>query len=418
MNRSNGDEKNAAAYLKLIDDCWFHIFDYLSPNDIVRMSATCKHLLHISGKYLNDNCPELKFHVKSTKIDHFEVESTTVEADFYEYIKKLRFESANFDRKALFLQSVATANNFNSLQTLQFAFISLYQPEFNSIREVLKNVESVEMNFCQIYCATVFNTIANNASQLKKLSVKNTRSGDLLFSEVYKNLESLEYEAFSLNDVRVNNLKEFLESHEKLKKLNTSILFCGENKEVLNNTLINLDTLGVSFDEFSAIMEPIMNLSDGLIELHQTGFFKYLNVSINFTILSRDLSLIKQPIINLSQALTIKEIYISQIKNAYFDFFAYELKELEHLTVDYINDTSEILEFVRFSKNLKSIRINHMSKNDIFVESLNKEREKLEHAKKISLYVHHRNYLFQKWKNEEKLNLSKIKIVRFEKKSY
>lgn len=422
MNQSNEkiDEKNvpAPAYLKLIDDCWYHIFDYLSATDIVRMSATCKHLLQVSGNYLNDNCSDLDFHVKCNQIAHFDNESTKIEQDFYAYIKKIYFQGENFENKIAFLQSVSIANHFDSLQTIEFAFITIYQPDFHSSRQILKSVKNLKLNFTRILSESIFTTIANYATELTHLTVKNSTNGISLFYEKYNNLEFLEYDACTMSEIHIDNIKDFLEYHTKLTQFNIDYFGLWANKTMLDNTHIQLDTLGVSFSYYAMTLEPLMEMTDQLIALHQNGLFKYLSLSINYALHARDMILLKQPIITLARALCIKKLYLSKIKDTYFDFFAYELKDLEHLTIDYVYNTSEIIEFVRHLKNLQSISIKYIFKDgvNVYPEILNNEREKLKDAKKIRLYLHNRNYLFAKWKLPN-LNFTKLKIVRIEKRN-
>lgn len=304
MNQSNekNDEKSAPAYLKLIDDCWYHIFDYLSPNEIVRISATCKHLLQVSGNYLNDYCPELNFHVKSNRIEHFDNEGTTVEKDFYQNIKKLSLQGENFENKCAFLQSVAIGNNFESLETIKFSFITIYQPDFHSFRQILCSVKSIKINFTRILSENIFTTIAKYATNLTHLSVKNSSQGISLFLENYKNLEFLEYDAFSMSEIEIDNLKEFLDNHTKLTEFSTDYFGLWANKTALDNTSIQLDTFGISFSYYGMTLQPFLEMTDQLIELHQNGLFKFLNLSVNSTLHSRDITLFKQPFINLSRA--------------------------------------------------------------------------------------------------------------------
>lgn len=357
------------ACLNLIDDCWYNIFDFLSVSDIVQMSTICKHLLRISGNYLCKNCLKLEFDVEENKITYLEKGVKTVELDFYPYIQKLRFYEHSFrrsyERKNLFLRETLTIINFDSLRKLKFWGVRLYQSEFSSITQVLIKIESIQIGWCKIFCTNIFTTIANHAPKLKKLSVKESRYGEKLFCENYKSLECLKYKSYSLDDdIEMNNLKSFFERHTKLKRFYTDyfLLFFWTEKDKLSETFINFDILGISFQQDKITLEPFVDFCKKLAELHQTGFYKYLSARINFPYMNY-LPLMNAPIINLSREITIKELYIRRIKKSDFNFFDYELKELEHLTINSIDDASEILEFVRYVKPLKSIRIKYMNKN-------------------------------------------------------
>lgn len=43
------DQEHPPHYLKLIADCWEHIFDNLALSDILAMGQTCKRMLQMAG---------------------------------------------------------------------------------------------------------------------------------------------------------------------------------------------------------------------------------------------------------------------------------------------------------------------------------------------------------------------------------
>lgn len=416
----NNDEEGAAApppppCLKLVDDCWENIFDNLSPNDIVQMSSTCTDLMRVAGNYLKDYCSEMEFTVKRKEIVHFDNKIAEIEKDFYPYINKLLFEGENFEQKAEFLHSIVIRNNFVSLKSIEFSFITLYQPDFHSFRQVFENVESVKLNFCKILSPSIFTTISKYATNLKHLSVKNSTHGLSLFHQKYEKLEYLEYESYSMTDIQIENLTSFLQNHTKLKRFNTDYFGLWANKNAVENSSINLDVLGVSFSQYAISLEPLMEISNELIQLYVSGLFKHLSLSINYTLFSREVELIREPIIHLARSVSIKELHLNKIKGAYFDFFAYELPNLEYLNIDSVYNTCEIVEFVRLLKNLKTIKLSYVYKDEIHAKLLNSEREKLQDGKKITLHVPNRNYLYAK-STFSQLKFSKLDIARIEKK--
>ena len=78
-------------YLKLIADCWEHIYDYLSMKDIISIGQTCKRMNQMSGYYIRENQPHLKFSIREKEI-YFDYD-ICIQPDFYPLISKLFISS-------------------------------------------------------------------------------------------------------------------------------------------------------------------------------------------------------------------------------------------------------------------------------------------------------------------------------------
>lgn len=434
MNQSNPPEKNqpvivsanvvksenTAECFKLIDDCWDYIFDHLSTDEIVKIGETCKHLLSISGDYLVKYCPELKFYMSEKEIYLIGNDKTVIIPAFYKYVTRLIIREQDLQKDALFFAN-KSAIDFESLKKLEFKFMSLYQPHFDCFQNVLENVETVNIYCTKIFSPKIFETLATYAPNLKSLTVKYSTWGGLLFWQNYKNLEELSYDAYSYDELEIENLKDFLENHKKLKRFNCDYHSLMENGDVLKNTAINLDAFDVSFDSFTIAVHSHVewdNFTSKLIELYERGIFKYINISLETVLYMRELRLVSQPILNLARAIPIKELYLDKVQSGkYPDFLTSELHQLERLHIGYVSNNNEILKFVRNSKNLKSIEIGDMINDDLRLSTINNERKKNENARKLLLYINKNNYLFCKWhlKNSD---LSHVQVKRNETKRF
>lgn len=133
--KNKEEEEKAPAYLKLIYDCWEHIFDYLSVNDILQIGSTCKHMEHASDQYLQQHCPNLSFYVSKNKIYGGHNKETLVHPDFHQNIKRLCISNRYSENLPLSYRFIASSN-FDSLQTLVFKSVFLDHTKLDSIQKV------------------------------------------------------------------------------------------------------------------------------------------------------------------------------------------------------------------------------------------------------------------------------------------
>lgn len=238
--------ENPIPHLQLIDDCWHHIFDFLTVKDILNMSATSKRMMHICGCYLRTFCPKKRFYAADgiyRDISCFE----PLQIDLYQYMKKLCIKEQNFHNTVSFLCGVEI--KFESLKTFILSNNSVFHhPDFSNLLHKIENIENIKITESRIYDArNVFTAISNNCFKLTSLKVKRTRNGKLLFSKTFGSLKSLEYEAYYMNNTEIENLNRFLNRHS-LKYLKLDYTSFWLNRDRLNNTNVCIETLDICFN--------------------------------------------------------------------------------------------------------------------------------------------------------------------------
>lgn len=408
-------------YLKLIADCWFHIFDYLSFEDIHTMSETCKVMHKLAGCYFNEFYPKLPHMLDGSEISAAYGSVFNLRPDFYQYVGKLEvwFHDFFFD--------LTKAYTFSSLKTLQFQMGDLNATQFEYAQNFLKNIENIELGDCEL-SGNIFERLAKECPKLKYLSVSCYGIKKTAFNELFlQNYPQLEHLQFRYERTRMKKLKNFLEKHSKLKHFSTNSNFLWANRDMINKTNVRLDMLAINDDLRLVKFEFV----DFLKKLHDRGFYKSLyftchwpDVNLCNTIPNlpalKSLSVYEGENIDFFRLISLKELYLYEIHDTTdLRNMAKSLKNLERLSLGE-SSVDGILPFISHSKNLKRIFIEHMldlDDNDICISldlyAFNEERKKLVGACELTIGVQEDIYLATKWRPES-LNLSHIKIIRFD----
>lgn len=416
----NDSKEKPPPYLKVIADCWEHVFDYLSFEDILNTGQTCKRMNQMAGYYVREYYPQLNFELIENEIRFKDV---CLQVDFYPFITQLHISRDSE------LDFFSNAKTFDALKKIVFVDNELNRTQIIGMQNVLKNVEVIELSSCKI-ASNAYEQIANYCPKLKQMKVNGDKISNAAFSNYYPALERLELS--KMHCKRLDKLKIFFEQHTNLKQFEIDYRFLWTNRDVLNQTNIQLDLLRVDYNRFDRTV-PFEQFIDLLKTLYERGFYKALqlpfvvgpdaidhehltNVLSSLPALER-LSLLRFPFFDLKSLANLKELNV-------FGSFGYTinietlakcLPKLEQLTLGVVNTNDLILPFIRHSKRLKTIKIG--STNDFVLDlfPLNQERKKLENACQISIYVLHKSYLPTKWKSHNfNLELDLIRIMRLD----
>lgn len=419
---TNDPHKMLPPYLKLIADCWENIFDYLPLRDIISVGQTCIRMQKMTGYYLREYFPEILCTLdgrtaRITYSDRFHLQ-----AELWQYINKLCIDGN--------LDYCLNANTFSSLNTLIFSSVDLTKTQIGYTENLLKLVENVQLKYCAVE-AEIFNELFNLCPNMKHLHIQCCRMPeDALHTLFLRNCPTLEYLQYQplprKADTQINELQTFLENHSNLKHFETDYRFLWANRDILNDTNVQLNLLTIRFPPTNNHILYV-HLVDFLKTLHDRGFYKTLNLSFDYreTEMSFEhlsnatstlpaLEMLNTPtdsIIDLSRLINLKELEIrtyesgTLIKNV-----ARNLIKLKRLTF-FIASIDDILPFVCHSKRLKTINVYHLRDEFLDLFTLNEERKKLEDATPISICVLENVYLPTKWKIGN-LHLSHVKIVR------
>lgn len=414
--------KILSPYLKLIADCWENIFDYLPLRDIIAMGQTCIRMQKMTGYYLREYFPEIlcTLHGKTAQItysDRFHLQT-----ELWQYISKLCIDGN--------LDYYLNAKTFSSLNTLIFSSVELSKTQIQYTENLLTMVGNVQLKYCAVE-GGFFKQLIDLCPKLKYLHIQCCRMAEdalhQLFSQKYASLEYLQYQPLPRQAATpINELQPFLEKHSNLKHLEADYRFLWANREILNETTIQLNLLTIRFPPTNNNILYI-HFVDFLKTIYERGFYKTLNLSfdygdteINFENLSKAtstlpaLEMLNTPtdsIIDLSRLTNLKVLEIGTYESGtLIENVARNLNKLKRLTF-FIASIDDILPFIRHSKRLKTINIYNLRENVLDLFTLNEERMKLDDACPISICVLENVYLPTKWKIGN-LHSSLVKIIR------
>lgn len=432
VSTSNDDQqKNPPPFLKLIADCWEHIFDYLSLEEIHAMGETCKRMHQMAGYYMREYLPELLLYFIHDEI-RTEIlrNSFHFRTDFYQYIRKLDISQK--------LKHSLDADTFPSLRKLIFSEGRLSKKQIQRTRNVLKNVEKIYLKYCDISEVKAIDQLVAYCPKLTHLIVRHADESyyftKAIFSQYIPTLEHFEYQTWSA--MRYDGLKIFLEKHSnKLKSFESDYDFVWTNRDLLIGAnhvqldvlAINVNTPDIPFDQFA----------DFLKTLHARGFYKTLHLKLNDESENTDVDHVTDIVstlpaleiwtsyenallIDLSRLINLTELHVSSFvtldpdTEIDIEALAKSLMKLERLGIHMAHYSGEMEPFIRYSKKLKSIKFSYFlgSGGAIDLFALNEERKRHD-ACQITIYADDRVYLPTKWKSQN-VNLSHIDLRRIE----
>lgn len=422
---SNDSEGNLLSPLssdvKLIGDCWDQIFDYLSLHDIFRMGDTCKQLHQMAGNYVCKYLPDLQYDLIAGEVFiKLERDTFHIRTDFCQNIRKLCIG------KRSELDYFLDADTLSSLKTLIFDSIELTEVQVQYTRNVMINIESVHLKYCDMTVKAIEQLIAY-CPKLKFLNVYDCYMIDdapqkSIFLQNCPTLEHFQYETtlWKESNEKYENMKTFLENHTNLKSFESECSFLWAHQDILLNTNIRLERLIIHFYQWNEEI-TFDEFVDFLKTLHERGFYETVHFigckkfSDSFSTLP--LATLTKAYVNndpthLTGLTQLKELHI-QVLNADTDPLAKSLVNLERLTIcGFPIDDNYILPFIRHSNNLSIIKVESSSIKGAFDPfAMNEERKKLGNSNPVTISLPEDVYLIQKWKSQN-LNLSHVKITR------
>lgn len=426
------DEKSAANIMasktmpkisKLDADCLHEIFDYLPLIDLVSVGQTCKRMQFIAGEFFRLNYKAA--HIYSTDYNGIDGDGIRLNI-FTKFIEKMAiYLDVNSLKEFRYIGSSFT----KSLNQLKL--VDLPKPDrIDCIKGILAQIEVLELNDCDFehdfyehflkYCVNVKSlTILRSIYIRDKATIIGT--GNDWLHRKYPQLTHIRLAA--LHTLNTNELAAFLEINPNVRSFSTDSKSLWKNRFSLLTSNAKLDQLAISF-YYQDITDPFHSL---LLDLHASGFYHWLQIYFSngsehdakhriFTLptiemLSGTFTRVDHSLINL------KELNVSN---------GLELLEKEVLAKNLINleriyffmaSCDDILPFIRHSIKLNKIRIEcvldraQRNANILNLSALNIEREKLENAWKVKIYVKENIYLPTKWTMRE-INFDFVEMKR------
>lgn len=441
----------------LINDCLYEIFQYLGLKDLYSFGQTCKKLNEVAGDYFRLNYVALQPTIRNES-DDVDISSDCLFCpleitDFHNYITSIKSDLAYADPQ--------TINKVDSIKCLSIRHNDInYKKPTNKINssnesqtngmhsfseKILKQLETLEIDDYTIN--STYDIFLKDCINLKRLYVRNLNFHQICSEQNSRiiNLPKLQhFEWISRAENSVNELNTFLECNKNIKTFSTSPDCLMNNSADFLRSNAKLKILKVKFfNRNNGLTEEICDLFN---QLYDNGFYKILHLYVDklddqTSILAASLPNLEKLCIKYFNYATeilpvgLKELAIlnvprincdiSQHFSNYLKMLADNLTNLKRLYIAEVN-IDHIMPFIRQSKYLskvyfakptileKNMFIRHHIDivNTIKLHTMNRAREKLLHATKVTLYIRDVDFLNTKrttYQGNTNLNLVEVK---------
>lgn len=421
--------KNSPSIFMLNVYCFHEIFDWLSLKDLIAIGKTCKRLQLIAGDFF-----QMNYAAKSGRGENDGIYISSMQSNiFCRYIKKI---SISGDRLGAY--QFIGSNCTDSIKHLR-VYGFLPDGGFECITNILNGVEMLEMNESFIkgeffekhlkYCPNVKSLSVSRSGYIQDKSIV-IGTDNKWMGRTYPKL--IHFELTDSFELKSNELKIFFEQNPSIRTFSTDARSLWENRRTILNTNVKLDIFVINICQSKivdannqpiSIKDSVYNI---LVELYSRGFYKRLHLYVYFvdqTNLDKMFSLsaiemLNGDVVRLEGALTdLKTLaicYGDEILNMHN--IPNKLLKLERIYFSEIT-SDRVLSFVCYSPKLRQIKIrrvkdgNHFKILDFY--ALNKKREHLIGARKVTVYIKEDLYLAIKMMNNT-ISFSLIELKRFE----
>lgn len=378
-------------------------FDKMSLGELICLGKTCERRQQVVGWWcLQQNYPQIVAYVKDETIRI----GYNFKADhFIEFISKITIDDDNDFKFFSRIQS-----KFNRLREIELWCVYITAAKIERIKEILSELKCLRLYACAIH-GDLHEIVLDFCPKLSHLDVfTNYTQHDWL----HKKYPTLKYFKFCPHQINFTELViTFLESNPNIRKFATSSKYLWCIRSSLTAATIALDDLAIKIEDAILYEEEIRLLCLLLNELHSSGFYKKLHL---YYCCEYKRSFIDQ----LASLTGLVKLYVSQPEEQI------ELSALKNLEELFIISSDQIIDFRALATNLtnlKMIHLNYASSDEIvpfisqavkleeivieFLQdgikqneniiidlfALNKAREKLDGAQKVTLYVRENIYL-------------------------
>lgn len=405
---------------KLDIKCFKKLLDYLGKKDLIAIGGTCKYLARIAGYCFQQNysAVDIDCGYRSIFINYYDSIHF-----FNQSIRKVRVCIDDFD-------SFRYIERFcHKLKEIEFFNIKITKSKMECIKETLSRIEVLRIECCKIE-GNFHETVLVFCKHLKHLRVIGFPYSTVIagidndwLMQKYPTLIHLELLRFRSNESK--ELITFLEINPNIQKYAIPVNYIWLNRESILKANIKLDHL-ITLIYFVS-KKKFISICNLLNQLHDIGIFKKLDLY--------HISKFEQSfVMHLSSLKALVKLRIPPTK-------CVELSALQHLEEIRIHRSSQLKGLTALPihlSNLKRIHFSSATLADVVIlvsqaESLgkiqieqfedglnwnkiidlialNNEREKLQAAENLTIYVREDIYLATKWAYiETKLSLIELK---------
>lgn len=422
---------------KLDIDCFDEIFEYLSLKDLHSISQTCKTMQKVAGEYFKRNYSSAEVFVKNDGIytlysdNNGIIKQPTPISNFNKFVTCITHSSAHSLKPLRYLRS--HFREFESLKQICFLKVALDEEKGECLKNIWPQIEKVLIKNCHNE-GDFYENVLIHCNRMKRLHIQQTTSRywfrlepnvrNPWFHRTYPNLEHLELiptpTAKDLDLLFANNLN--LQS----LSMNTPSIWYTRDGLVRSNIHLELLEIKDAFD-----FKPISKqFSDLINQLYKLGFFRRLTYYTYDIEESSSIHIASLPALeklctrkwtgcfSLTQLTNLKELAILNDANSNdMKIMASNLVNLQRV---YIGNATidDVMPFIRLAPKVTKIKVipkDEASFNGgtLKLLTLNRQREKLFGAQKITIFVPDNIFLKTKWNTEHgDTNLGLIEIRR------
>lgn len=441
-------------FVKVNVDCWEKVFDYLSLEDILAMSATCLRMRQIGGHYFRENFHGTKCIFSRNKenpcfaVSNTFVNGRSVQAKREDFIRfadtveiGLTYDDTADEYQLDRLEQYGVENSLASLTTLHLHGIFPSKIKLPRLTNVLNNVEHLELNFGMIYTQDdCFGQFLASFPKLRKLQLlgvdfRNVNvTHNSVFQHVYPKLADFQCTGCFRSDPL---LTQFLELNPSIKTFRIGINDLWEIQSDWTET-IQLDYLNIFIGEMYVIWNEFV---ERIRVLHANGNFKTLHLNVCYdndysdgpdeqffhevtSIVNEMASFGALEVLYTAHFITNIHL-LTQLKELQFGLLddtidlkpvAENLKNLERLWIDCTID--QLLPFLRHSKKLKMVIFKDGTRcgDALNVHKLSEVRDESGAKQKVKIGVCEDIYLATKWKTTcvccDLIEITRIETIR------
>lgn len=181
----------------------------------------------------------------------------------------------------------AGANCNKFLKKIQICFVQLTGRDLDCMEEILRNVETVAIEFCRMNRKFYEKFPLVIAGNLKRLYVSNFECNRNVLRRIgsewlLRNWPKLEHFGWtqSANDYRIDELKAFFDLNPNICSFSTSFDCLWASRHLIFQSNARLDELTVEIFDWERTTGQRIN--DFFNELHARGFYKRLHLHSSF----------------------------------------------------------------------------------------------------------------------------------------
>lgn len=412
-------------------DCFEEIFDYLSLKELHAFGKTCRIIQKMSGDYFhrnfksaekfsgNDGIYTVYSNQKGVSNERIQTNGfnqfINCISHYYEEIEPLQYIHSHNDE-------------FTTINHIYLVCLVINPVKIDYLQKILSKVDVVQLRQCTLM-GDFHETLLSYCKNLRCLHIQDDL-GDIIDENgnpwMLRKYQKLEVLQLTLRyPFRIHELRPFLEINSNLKCFSTSSRCLWENRHEILECKARIDRLEIQMlDNFYRQLIDMRLICELLNQLYERGFYQRLHLfvkrvdqkcseQLNLVYGLEHLSIRQfSGSYNLTLLTNLRVLAIFDGSNTNdMDILAKKLVNLERILIQNAGH-SDILPFIRRSIKLTRIKmVTKVNEPILRLKNLNEEREKLNGARKITIYVPDNVFLATKWTNGD-INLNMIEMKR------